>query len=274
MECTKCHQIREIAKGKRWCKICKNEYEKERRAKDREKHNERGRELYQKKKEKVLQQEMKIDETQTKICSVCNETKTLNNFHMAKCKGNIRAMCKSCSTEKRREYYKNNKEKINETRREYEKEKIKNDIDFKFKKYLRARIYMAFTTKGLKKSNRTWKYINCTNDFFKKWIEFQLYDGMTLENYGEYWHIDHVNPCASFDLSKEEDIKECFSWKNLRPLRCDKNKKKRSKIIPFDILLQELKAKVFLKGINNNESKNYQSDSKGSESDINSCTPS
>lgn len=253
MECTKCHQVRELAKGKRWCKICKNQYEKERRAKDKEKHNERGRELYQKKKEQVLQQEMKIDETQTKKCTVCQEDKPLNNFHVAKCKGNIRAMCKSCSTEKRREYYKNNKEKINETRREYEKEKIKNDIDFKLEKQLRSRIYMAFTTKGLKKSNRTWKYIKCTSDFFKNWIEFQLYDGMTMENYGEFWHIDHVKPCASFDLSREKDIEECFSWKNMRPLRSDKNKKKNDKIIPFDILMQELKVKVFLKGINNNE---------------------
>lgn len=249
MECTKCHQVRELAKGKRWCKICKNEYEKERRSKDKEKNNEKSRQLYQKKKEQVLQQEFKIDETQTKKCSVCKEDKTLNNFHVAKCKGNIRAMCKSCSIEKRKEYYKNNKDKINNTRRNYEKERVKNDIDFKFKKYLRSRIYMAFSTKGLKKTNRTWKYINCTNDFFKKWIEFQLYDGMTLENYGEYWHIDHVNPCSNFDLSKENDIEECFSWKNLRPLRSDKNKKKRDKIIPFDMLMQELKVKVFLRDI-------------------------
>ncbi len=114
---------------------------------------------------------------------------------------------------------------------------------------MRARIYMAFTTKGLKKSNRTWKYINCSSDFFKKWIEFQLYDGMTLENYGDFWHIDHVKPCASFDLSKEEEIEKCFSWKNMRPLKSDKNRKKNDKIIPFDILMQELKVKVFLRGI-------------------------
>jgi uncharacterized protein YxeA len=243
------------------------------REKDREKNNEKSREHYQKKKEQVLQQEIKIDETQTKKCSVCQEDKTLNNFYMAKCKGNIRAMCKSCSSEKRIEYCENNKDKINETRRNYEKEKTKNDIDFKFRKYLRSRIYMALTTQGTKKNKRTWKYINCTSDFFKKWIVYQLYDGMTLENYGNYWHIDHVKPCSKFDLTKDEEINECFSWKNLRPLRCDKNKKKNNKIIPFDNLMQELKVKVFLKGINN-ESKNYHSEIKGTVSDINSCTPS
>lgn len=249
MECTKCHQVRELAKGKRWCKVCKNEYERKRREKDREKINEKSREQYQNKKEQVLQQEIKIDESQIQKCSVCQEDKTLDNFYMAKCKGSIRAMCKSCSSEKRIEYYKNNKEEVIKQTNNYKVEKMKVDPTFKMERYMRARIYMAFTTKGLKKSNRTWKYINCSSDFFKKWIEFQLYDGMTLENYGNFWHIDHVKPCASFDLGKEEHINECFSWKNMRPLRSEKNKKKNDKIIPFDILMQELKVKVFLKGI-------------------------
>jgi len=270
MDCTKCHLPKELAKGKRWCKDCKNEYEKQRIAKDREKHNEKSREKYQQKKEKVLKQEIKIDITQSKICSVCNESKTLDNFHLAKCKGTIRAMCKSCSTEKRKEYYQNNKDKINDTRRTWEKQKNNTDIDFKMKKYLRSRIYIAFTSRGLKKSNRTWKYIGCTSDFFRDWIEFQLYDGMTLENYGEYWHIDHVKPCASFDLNNEQNVEECFSWKNMRPLRSNKNKIKRDKIIPFDILMQELKVNVYLRGINKNESKSNQSITKGSVIDVNS----
>jgi hypothetical protein len=250
MDCTKCHLPKELAKGKRWCKDCKNEYERLRRSKNKEKNNEKSKEYYQKKKEKVLTEEMKIDETQLKTCSVCNETQTINNFHIAKCKGNVRAMCKSCSSEKRKEHYQNNKEKIIKQTNNYKVEKMKIDPDFKMERYMRTRIYFAFTSRGLKKSNRTWKYIGCSSDFFRNWIEFQLYDGMTLENYGEFWHIDHVKPCASFDLSKEEEIEECFSWKNMRPYRSDKNMKKNDKIIPFDILMQELKVNVYLRGIN------------------------
>ena len=259
MECTKCHLEKELAKGKKICKDCKNQYEKLRREKFREKINEKSRVEYQKKKEKVLEQEMKIDETQTKKCSVCQEEKTLDNFHIAKCKGTIRPMCKACSSEKRKEYYENNKEEVIKQTMKYQENKRKTNIDYKLEKQLRSRIYLAFTTKGLKKNERTWKYINCTSNFFKKWIEFQLYDGMTVENYGDFWHIDHVKPCASFDLSKEQDINECFSWNNMRPLRSDKNKKKNDKIIPFDILMQELKVKVFLRGIKN-ESKSYHSE--------------
>ena len=63
MDCTKCHEKRELAKGKRWCKRCKNEYERRRRAKagNREKRRQQEKEYYKKKKEQV--KEIIIDNT-------------------------------------------------------------------------------------------------------------------------------------------------------------------------------------------------------------------
>ena len=45
---------------------------------------------------------------------------------------------------------------------------------------------------------------------------------MTWENYGE-WHIDHRKPCASFDLTKEEEQKMCFHFTNLQPMWASMN---------------------------------------------------
>lgn len=246
--CRKCNEEKEILKGKWWCRDCKNSYEHERRSNlpDEKKQDMRDKENKRYESNKQQVQEIIVDTTEMKECSICNITQTLDNFHLAKTKGKIRSMCKSCSSEKRQEYYQNNRDAVIKQTNQYKVEKMKTDPVFKLERRMRCRIYQALTNQEQNKTERTWEYLDCTSTFFKRWMEFQLYDGMTLENYGEIWHVDHVKPCARFDLSKEEEINECFSWKNLKPLRAEKNLKKKDAIESFEILLQELKAKYFL----------------------------
>lgn len=249
MDCTRCHLKKELVKGKRWCKDCKNEYERERRKnqdiKIKEKNKEKERIRYQENKSKAV--EISLDKDKTKICSVCDIEKPETDFHKAKCKGTVRAMCKDCSSIKRKDHYKENRVAIIKQTNNYKVEKMKVDPLFKIERYMRCRIYQAFKAQLHEKNNKTLKYLDCTAPELQKWIEYQLYDGMTLENYGNYWHIDHVKPCSKFDLSKEEDIIECFCWKNLRPFRSEKNAEKSNKLILHDIVLQELKVKCFLR---------------------------
>jgi hypothetical protein len=56
---------------------------------------------------------------------------------------------------------------------------------------------------------------------------------MTWENQGKYWDFDHVKPCASFDLTKEEEIQKCFIWYNISPLEKKKNYVKNKKVDPI-----------------------------------------
>jgi hypothetical protein len=61
---------------------------------------------------------------------------------------------------------------------------------------------------------------------------------MNWENYGGLasnkevitWWIDHIIPVSSFDFVKPEQIKECWSLKNLKPLEKIENIKKGKKI--------------------------------------------
>lgn len=70
---------------------------------------------------------------------------------------------------------------------------------------------------------------------------------MTWDNYGLWWHIDHVIPCNSCDASDEQQLKSIFNWKNLRPLKGSENISKSSKIITKDIINQEIKVNYYYK---------------------------
>jgi len=72
--------------------------------------------------------------------------------------------------------------------------------------------------------------VGCSIEELMKHIESQFTDGMSWENQGE-WHIDHVRPCASFDLTDEQQQRECFHYTNLQPLWAEDNLRKRAKII-------------------------------------------
>ena len=56
--------------------------------------------------------------------------------------------------------------------------------------------------------------------------------GMSWDNYGK-WEIDHIRPCASFDLSKPEEQYKCFNYMNLQPLWEKENQTKTKKLVDF-----------------------------------------
>ena len=69
---------------------------------------------------------------------------------------------------------------------------------------------------------RSSAFFGCTGEQLKKHIEAQFTKGMSWENYGQ-WHVDHIVPCAAFDLSDEAQAHICFNWQNLRPLCAKEN---------------------------------------------------
>jgi hypothetical protein len=79
-----------------------------------------------------------------------------------------------------------------------------------------------------KKSNKTLDLLGCSIEYFKKHIEQQFKPGMTWERYAEF-HIDHIKPCAAFDLRDPEQQQICFHYSNMQPLWAAENLKKGSK---------------------------------------------
>jgi hypothetical protein len=124
--------------------------------------------------------------------------------------------------EKRKAYYKVYNEKNKEhnlklTRDRYYKY-IK-DPKIRIKLRLRSRLYSALKAKNAEKQLSAIALIGCSIEELKKHIETQWLQGMTWENHTTNgWHIDHIMPCNTFDLTNIEEQKKCFHYTNLRPL--------------------------------------------------------
>ena len=83
------------------------------------------------------------------------------------------------------------------------------------------------------KSNRHWEdLVGYTIKQLKGHLEKRFKAGMTWDNYGISWHIDHKIPIAVFNFEKpdEIDFRLCWSLKNLQPLEAKQNLQKHSRL--------------------------------------------
>ena len=76
----------------------------------------------------------------------------------------------------------------------------------------------------------TRELLGCTVPEFRAFLEMQFPKGCNWENYGKAWHVDHIIPCAAFDLKDPKQLRQCFHFTNLRPLRAKANFKKHARI--------------------------------------------
>jgi hypothetical protein len=80
---------------------------------------------------------------------------------------------------------------------------------------------------------------------FRKWLEYQFDESMTIENHGTVWHIDHIIPCAIFKLENPEEQSRCFHWSNMRPLNGITNMSRKDDLTFNDIFSNEIKLHEF-----------------------------
>lgn len=88
-------------------------------------------------------------------------------------------------------------------------------------------------SEALSKQSGALRFLDYTVEDLMKHLERQFSKGMTWENYGTRWHVDHILPSASFkfESSEDPDFKCCWGLANLRPLWAEDNLKKNAKRI-------------------------------------------
>lgn len=226
--CTKCELTLELfcfgvnGSGYRSiCKKCRNTHAKEYRVNNPEKFKEKDRLYYIANKDQHNAKSKQYrDEHREEIC------------------------------EQKRGYYEHNRERILEYH-QHSKEKrnvrVKarriTDTVYRIQESLKSRLhYVLKETKG----SRSSVYIGCSNYVLRTWLEFQFSEGITWDNYGDYWHVDHVIPIKAFDVRNKCCQFVCFHWSNLRPLSKRENMLKADKILVNDIEKHNIVLKRFI----------------------------
>lgn len=108
------------------------------------------------------------------------------------------------------------------------KDKKRRDTNITYKLTLNLRRRVLLALQGKNKSSSTLKLLGCTPKFLKKYLESKFKQGMSWDNRHE-WHIDHIRPCASFDLTDQKQQAKCFHYTNLQPLWAQENMSKGAK---------------------------------------------
>lgn len=117
---------------------------------------------------------------------------------------------------------------LREKRAAYVREKRQADPMFRMASHFRSRLCSILTGKA--KYAPTLKMIGCSLEFLKHHLESKFDRKMTWENYGSYWHVDHIVPLSAFDLSDPRQLALAMNWQNLQPLEAIANKSKNGKI--------------------------------------------
>jgi len=196
------------------------------------------------------------DKNKQKNCTVCNKTFAPNKHNPKQI-----TCSKECGRqhikEKNKKNYHKNKIKIEKTcpvcnntyitsnsgKKYCSKECVRIKIRKRFRKWdpkkltpkmkiirkIRDRIYKALKNQNATKHTKTYKLIGCTVEEFKQYIKLQFKEGMSWDNHGD-WHIDHIIPLASFDLTQKTEQLKAFHYSNCQPLWAKDNKKKGAKL--------------------------------------------
>lgn len=202
-----------------------------------------------------------------KRCSICKEIKPTNEFPPRKTSPDgLHGYCRVCLRQVSREFarkpeqkakkkereskpeflehlsnYRKNSSKYKETLINYrETSTVFKDYQQEYRKRLYVKIRRDHSTRiwaelklyGQTKKSSYDEYLGCSYEFYFDYISAQFREGMTWENWGrgsDKWHIDHIIPCAMFDMNNEEDVKKCFHYSNQQPLWETENLRKNSK---------------------------------------------
>ncbi len=128
-----------------------------------------------------------------------------------------------------REYRKKKREQYKNYMSKYNRDRERIDIEYKLGRRIRSRVGNVLRRHKEFKSNSSIECLGCSVTEFQTYIQNQFRDGMTWDNYGSYWHLDHILPLANYQLSDTGTFKRLTHYTNYQPLLVSENLNKMNK---------------------------------------------
>jgi hypothetical protein len=216
----------------------------------------------------------RINNTMSKTCYKCNKNCPLADFkygksHCYDCQKEMSRNWKARNKVKVAEYNKvyksDNKEEISTYNHHYNKDNretiqkrqtanyykygYNENENYKIARNMRKRFRDLLQKNDVEKDTSALTILGCSLDTFKTWLSSCFEERMTFKNYGEVWHMDHVVPCALFDLTVEQERLKCFHWTNIKPMFAIENLKKNARLYEKEIDNHENKLQNFLNSL-------------------------
>lgn len=179
-----------------------------------------------------------------KTCSKCSVIKPLSEFRKNKqSKDGYTIYCKQCCREKDKAYRDSGKKReanqrnataYKEVNRRYNQSVKGRQRACRFRENNRISCNLRYRISDLCRGigrPKSKDLLGCSWEEFESYISRLFLPGMSWRNYGLHgWHIDHIKPCSSFNLSDPKQIQECFHYSNLQPMWAKDNLSKGNKL--------------------------------------------
>lgn len=136
---------------------------------------------------------------------------------------------KAAELERTNRWRRENRDHVLTKRRARSKERYSTDETFRMTAVLRSGLIRALNGKG--KGGSAIEALGCTIDELRAHLEARFTEGMTWDNWAmDGWHIDHIRPLSSFDLTDPKQVKQVCHYTNLAPLWAFDNMSKGSRV--------------------------------------------
>ena len=179
-----------------------------------------------------------LHEHENRKCSCCHQIQNIMCF-ASNGRNGYRTICRLCSNQKDKVYRSDLsiKEKITLRQKAYNndplfRERVNEGKQRNYHNNPHVRLIHCLRSRlsGALRGNKiqhTIEYLGCSIDFLICYFQSLFTPGMTVDNYGTFWHIDHILPVSIFNGN---DPEICFHWTNVQPLEAKVNIVKSNKL--------------------------------------------